>query len=446
MTPRTKNLFLQLKASFIYKILTIVLSFLIIKYMLPYLGVELYGVWAVILTFVNWIIFFDFGITNGVKNKIAESLTNNNYEEANQYISTGYIILLLFCIVVYIIFFTLSYFLNWQGILNITTISNNNLFYAMNTIIFFILINFTLSIIIAVLNAVQKASLIVLGQFLSQLFSLIFILILIQYTESNLIYICFSYGFALVLSNILLSVLFYRKNLKLVPTIKNFKKTKVQSILSLGMKFFFLQLTILVILTTDTVIITQLLGPQYVTTYDILFKYFGVMFTIHTIVNTPLWSMYTEAHIKNDYIWISKTLINMLKLIVIFILLATIMYLLKDIVFKLWIGDTKLFVSESNYIYMIIMVLMLIWHNTFAFFTNGINKTKNQLISTAVGALINIPLSIFFVKYVDMGLNGVLLATICSLSIFNITGIIEAAKEIQYMKKQGIIKHENFNS
>lgn len=408
--------------------------------MLLYLGVRLYGIWAVILVFVNWIIFFDFGIANGVKNKVSEALSKNKVDDANHYISTGYIILFTFCFIIYLLFFLLSYHLNWQSLLNITIISNDELSYAMHIIVFFVLLNFALSIIVSVLNAVQKASFIVLGQFMSQLFSLILILILMEYFERSLIYICFSYGLALVLSNIILSIVFYKNNLHLLPRISNFEKIKIKPIFGLGMKFFFLQLTILIIFTSDTMIITQLLGPEHVTTYSIIFKYFSVVIIIHTVVNTPLWSMYTESHIKNDHVWIKKTLMSMIKLIFVLIILAIFMYLMRDIVFKIWIGDTNLLDTKSNYIYMMVMTLMYVWHSTFSYFTNGINKTKNQLISTGIGAIINIPLSIYFVKYLNMGLDGVILATIISLSIFNITGSIQAFREIKDMEGK---KHEN---
>ncbi len=40
----------------------------------------------------------------------------------------------------------------------------------------------------------------------------------------------------------------------------------------------------------------------------------------------------------------------------------------------------------------------------------------------------NIPLSIFFVKYLELGLQGIILATILSLSIFALFGPIQVYK------------------
>ena len=436
MSLRNKNFIKQIKASFIYRILAMLISFVLVRYMLEYLGTELYGVWSVILSFMTWILFFDLGIANGVKNKVSESLARDEESEAQEFISTGYIILTVFSVAVYILFYIVSYFLDWQSIFNIYSISNDLLLKVLRITLFFILLNFVLSIIIAVFNAVQKASLVVLNQFLSNLLSLIMILLLLKYTTTNLLYLASAYGFILVLSNIILSVWFYKKNTMLSPKVHLFNRTKVKDISKLGMSFFFLQLTIFFMLTTDRFIITQLLGPSMVTTYDILYKYFGAILIIHGIVNSPLWPMYTEAYVKNDYKWISDTLVKMVKLCLIYIIILTVMIMFANVIFPLWLGDNTPEMSMSNYIYMAITLLFLAWHNIFAYFTNGIEQTKIQLYSTLFGAIINIPLSILFVKYFDMGLNGVLLATIISLSIFGFFGPIQAIKEIKLMKLQ----------
>jgi Na+-driven multidrug efflux pump len=81
------------------------------------------------------------------------------------------------------------------------------------------------------------------------------------------------------------------------------------------------------------------------------------------------------------------------------------------------------------------MFLFIVWHSIFAYFSNGIEKTNIQLVTTAIGALINIPLSVIFVKYFNLGIDGIILATIISLLIYCILGPIEAFKEINKMKE-----------
>jgi O-antigen/teichoic acid export membrane protein len=432
---RTINYKKQVSYSFVYKILSVFFSFLIVRFMLQYLGIELYGVWSVLLVLISWIIFFDFGIANGIKNKVSQSLANDDILSARQYISTGYIALFTFVLIVYLLFFGISFTINWQQIFNIYSISNKELLKLMQIVILLLLLNFVLSIISAIFNAIQKSSLVVLNQFISQVISFFFVLFLNYFTDTSIVLLGTTYASSLLISNIILSIWFYSKNHNLMPSIKYFEFSKLRSIVSLGATFFILQLTILIILSTDKFIITQLLGPAEVSRYDILFKYFSAISILHTIINAPLWSIYTEAYEKNDYTWISNTIKRMIKIFILYIFLSILMIVLGDFVIRVWISNELISFTLSNFIYMSILTLILAWYSIFAYFTNGINKTKIQLFSSILGAIINIPLSIFFVKYLEFGLNGILLATILSLTIFAIAGPIQTIYEIRLMKR-----------
>lgn len=434
MTTRNKNLLLQVGRSALYKMPAIIISFFLVRFTLKYLGTTNYGIWAIILAVINWIIFFDFGIANGVKNKIAESLSQKNYKNVNSYISTGYIILFGFCCVVFLLFSIISFYIDWQKLFNIHTISNSDLQNIMLISVAFILLNFSLSIITAILNAVQKVSLVVYGQLITQVVSLILILFLLKFTHDNLYYISCAYGVSLVFGNLILSFLFYKDNKDFFPSFKSYNRKEVNSILGLGIKFFFLQIIWLFIITTDSMLISHLLGPKYVSTYDILYKLFGFLMIIHSLINTPLWSIYTEAYDKNDYVWIQNTLMKMTLLMIAYVPIIFIFYTYSNYIIHIWLGNNKLLLEKSNVLFMGVLMFILIWYSIFAYFTNGINKTTNQLYSSLLGAVIHIPLAIYFVNSLNMGLNGVLLATILSLSIFGITGPIQAIKEIRKMK------------
>ena len=428
---RSLNYKKQLKFSFIYKILAIVAQFLIIRYTLEYLGVETYGIWSVILIFINWLIFFDFGIANGVKNQVAKSLSQNKIKDSKSFISTGYIVIFFLSTVIYMLLFISSYFINWQTVFNTEIYSIEYLQNVVLIISFFILINFVLSTANGIFNATQNASLIVLNQFLTQIFSLTIIFILSIYTTKNLIYLSIAYGVSLVLSNLILSFYFYSKIKYLIPRFSFYDKKKIKSILSLGFKFFIIQITVLIIMSSDRMITIQLLDSTNVTNYDLIYKYFSILLIVSSLISTPLWSMYTEAYKKKDYNWIKKTLRNLNLLLVGYLVLAFIMVLIGDKFILIWTGNKDIEIPLSNYIFMSSLILTMIWSTIYAYFLNGIEELNIQLITTSIGAIINIPLSIYFVKYLDLGLDGIILASITSMLIFNISGTIQTYRIIK---------------
>jgi Na+-driven multidrug efflux pump len=55
------------------------------------------------------------------------------------------------------------------------------------------------------------------------------------------------------------------------------------------------------------------------------------------------------------------------------------------------------------------------WNNIFAYFINGVGKIKLQMYYGIIAMIINIPISIFFAKTLNMGSAGVILGTCVSL-------------------------------
>ena len=90
--------------------------------------------------------------------------------------------------------------------------------------------------------------------------------------NTSLKYVAYFYGFANVIISLVFSFLFFEKRKEIRPSIKCYKKEKVKSLMSLSLPFFIIQLSMVIIFTTDNLIISNLLGPEEVTSYDIVLK------------------------------------------------------------------------------------------------------------------------------------------------------------------------------
>jgi O-antigen/teichoic acid export membrane protein len=433
---RTKNYFNQLKGSLIFKLLAIGSSFLIIPLMIKYLGIEQYGIWSTLLSIVSWIVLFDIGIGNGLRNKISESLAKDDKREVQRYISTAYVMIGIISVLLLTVFLLSSSFISWQSVFNTKIITNDELKDIVNVTAIFLFTNFWFSLINQVFNGLQKTSIVVFNQFLSNVFALVSVYILYRYFESSLFHLAFVYGLSLAMSSVMLSLWFYKKHNEFIPKIKHYGKVYVKSITSLGFKFFIIQIAVIVIFTTDKILITQLFGPEYVTSYDVVFKLFSIITIAHSLILAPLWSAYSDAYYRNDMQWIKKTIENQLK-IYIFIIITTILlgFLTKPII-SIWIGD-DLFVDVSLIIAMVIFILISAWNNIFSYFINATNQLKIQINTSIIAILINIPLSIFLVKYFNMGTYGIVIGTSLSLSLFAIFGSIQTFNIIKYKVNNG---------
>jgi len=421
---RTKNYFKQLKSSFIFKVLTILCGFLTIPLMIKYLGDEQYGIWSTLLSMVSWIVLFDIGIGNGLRNKISESLAKENTKEAQSYISTAYVLIGCISLVLLLVFLVISEYIPWLRVFNTSIISENDLRYVINITASILFINFWLSLINQVFNGIQKTSLTVFNQFLSNTFAIISIFILYKFFESSLVKLATVYGLSLLLSSILLSFWFFTKNTEFIPKIKNYAHIYTKSITSLGFQFFIIQIAYVIIFTTDKMLITQLFGPEYVTGYDVVFKLFSVITIAHSLLLAPLWAAYSDAYHREDFEWIQKTIKIQLKIYVLFILGTILLMFLAQPIISIWIG--KDFVVDKLIIISIgFFVLISVWCNIFSYYLNATNKLNVQIYSSVVAMVCNIPLSIYLVKQCGLGIEGVVFGTVLSLSLFAIFGSLQ---------------------
>ena len=410
---RTKNYFRQVKGSVLFKGLAVAASFFAVPLMIRYLGQEQYGVWSTLLSIMSWVVFFDLGIGNGLRNKLAESLAKNQPAEAAGYISSGYTWIGAISFILFVLVATASFLIPWQSVFNTKIVSDTVLRNTVLIAAFFVFLNFWLGLINQVLNAVQKTSTVVLGQFISNALGLLIVFVLTKITDASLLYLVTGYGISIVAASIFLSVWFYKSRVELVPKL-SFERKHIHPLLAVGMQFFVIQLAVLVIFTTDKMLITQLFGPLYVTQYDVVFKLFSVITLLHGLMTAPLWSAYTDAYHRSDLNWIKQTLHKQLWVFM-GIVLATVMFgfLAKSII-KLWVGS-DVDISSSLVFSMGIFVVISAWNNIFAFLLNGVQKIKLSLLVSVVAMIANIPISIFIANSTSFGVASVLIGTVIVL-------------------------------
>lgn len=411
---RTLNYLKQIKGAILYKSGAIAASFLAMPLMIAYLGSEQFGVWSTLLTIMSWVVFFDLGIGNGLKNKIAECLAKDESLVAGKYISSAYSLVGLILLVIWSAFLGASFIIPWQRVFNTLTISDVDLRTAVQVAISFVILNFLFGLVTAVIGAMQKSSLISLGQLMTNLVALAFVFFLNKFTEASIVNLALVYGIALVFPNVVLSFWIYKFYPHLRPRIE-FNSSHFSPLISVGSKFFAIQLAVLVVFATDKVLIAQMFGPHSVTEYELIFKVFSVITFAHALISTPLWSAYTDAYHREDISWIRNMLGKQLTLFVGVVLGILILCGLVEWIIAIWI-PIPIEISKSLVVAVAVFFIVSVWNNIFAMILNGIGKTSGQLYTALAAMLLNIPLAIFFVKVIGMGPSGVIFAAAISLS------------------------------
>lgn len=93
-----------------------------------------------------------------------------------------------------------------------------------------------------------------------------------------------------------------------MPTPSFFERSKIKEIVILGSKFFWIQLTTLLLFQSNNLIIAHTCGNTSVAEYNIAYKYIGLIEMAFMIIMTPFWSAATDAYARKDYQWIKGIL------------------------------------------------------------------------------------------------------------------------------------------
>jgi O-antigen/teichoic acid export membrane protein len=431
---RSKLVKLNLSQSFVYRMISIAISYLVVPLAISYVTFEQYGIWITILSILSWISFFDIGLGNGLRNKLTEALSENRIELAKEYIATAYFSITIIVLLLLVSTFIVIPNLQWNKVFNTQVLNESQFIVLMFIVIEAFLLNFLFSLVNQVFYAVQMASIPSLSQMLASIINFISVLILVNLTKGSLIYYSLSYCGAMVSVNLVLTIVFFKRHNYLKPNLKDIRISKLRDIMGTGIKFFVVQIAYIVIFTTDNMIITQVLGPRYVTEYDIVQKLFKAIILVHGIIVTPLWSAYTDSYIKGDIKWIKNTLkkLNLLMIPIIFGVLF--IFFTSDLLIKIWIGKS-IELTPYLVLFSAIYAVISIWNNIYAFFLNGINVLNLQMFTSLIGGVLNIPISIYLANNMGMGSSGVILGTVISLSFFAILGPIQTYKIIKDKEK-----------
>lgn len=416
---RSDKILKNVLLSFGVKAGSIVVGLLLVPLTINYINPMQYGIWLTISSVVSWMSFFDIGMGNGLRNKLAAAIALEQYDKAKKYVSTTYATLALISAALLLLLFLVNPLFDWRAILSIPASMAENMQSLVLIVFSAFCCQFVIQLINIVLTATHEPALSGLISFLGQLALLISVLIL-KYTVPGSLHLLVAVLTAVPLLVLLVaSIVLYAGKLKrMAPSIRSVDFSYARDILQVGGSFFFIQIGALVLFQTDNIIITKLLGPQSVSEFNVAYKLFATVNMVFVIIVTPYWSAFTDAYTKQDFAWMRRNMNLMRKIWLLLSGMTLLLLFCAPWVFRLWLGDT-LTVSPTLSIAIAVYVVIYMWQTLHVFFLNGLGKIRLQLIWVTLSALVNIPLAIWLGK--SWGNAGIISA---NTAVFFLMGIL----------------------
>lgn len=396
---------------------------------------EVLGLWFTILSLLNWILNFDLGIGNGLRNHLSTAISLGNKEDVKRYISSAYISIGAIVTVLSVIFPFVIYKVDLNNLLSIekTEISPKALYITAVIVFVGVMVQFWLKLINSVLYALQKSS---VNNFLVLCTNVMILVVAVVFpsgtNDRNIIVMAIVHAVAVALPLIVATVSVFAKKLRYaIPRIKYFSKEHGKKVLSLGGIFFFIQIAYMIIMSTNEFLITKTSGNADVVDYQAYYKLFSLASTVFALALTPLWSVITKAKAENNIGWIKSTYKKFMLLGGVFCIGEFGLVVLMEPLMKIWLGADSL--PEISYFSGIMCALLgcaMIMNGVFSNIANGTGELKVQAVCFGIGAVLKIPLSYILVSLLGSW-NGVVLANIICMGIYC---IIQPISLIKYFK------------
>lgn len=417
-SERTMVVKKNILGSFGIKGLSILTSLILVPFTIQLLNQEKYGIWMTIFSIVSWFNMMDIGIGNGFRNKFAEAVAVNNKNLAREYVQTFYSSMGIIATGFFVLFTLINPFLNWHAILNLPNDFNENISFIVWTVFGLFCLQLYLKNISTLLLSIQKTTYSNALLLYANIGALFLIFILQQLGLISL----FSIAVAFMISPII--VFFTSTVLAFTGSLKQYKpvlfslpsRKYFKDLVGLGLKFFFIQITAIVMYSASNLIITQLYGPADVTPYNVAFRLYSSVQVVFSIIVTPFWSAFTEANAINDHTWIKRSINKLMLVWALFSIGVFGLWLVSPFIFRMWVGSDVIITSSLSLQFALFVVINS-WTSIFSFFVAGIGRITVSLYGAVIQLIVNIPLAILLAKYLNLNTTGVILATNINLMI-----------------------------
>lgn len=394
---KNKNIILNVIAAFLVKGGSMIVSLFTLPAYIRYFNDQtVLGVWLTLLSVLNWVLSFDLGIGNGLRNHLTIAITENKQDDVKKYISSAYMMIGIFSAAIIIVAKIIFPYINWNAIFAVPEnyISCRTMKKAVEIVFTGLMLQFFLRLINSVLYALQLSS---VNNALALLSNIIILLAIniIPHTnaETDLLRLAYVNILAVNIPLVIATIIVFLSKLKdCKPRLLYYKKEYARTILGMGIVFFVLQFASVLIGNTNEFLISHFCQVSDVVEYQPYYKLTNVCITIFGLAMTPIWSAVTKGMANKDFLWIRRLYTSLLGLaIVAGVAMMGLVPLLPYIV-KVWLGDG--YVIKTGYtILFVIYSAFAIWNSVNSTIANGLGVLKAQAIFLTFGAILNIPLS-----------------------------------------------------
>lgn len=377
------------------------------------------GIWFSMVSVLNWILTFDLGIGNGLRNQLVPYLNRNDKKEVKYLISSSYFFLGIISMIMLFIGTLLISKIDLNTLLNISDKVIGAKILSISVLIVFagVIFRFFLQIIVSIFYAMQQTVIPNILTLISSILVLVFVNIYKQGSvENKLVALSLAQSITLCLPLLIATVVIFRTRLKEEkPSFKAIDWNRGKKVVSLGGKFFLIQICLMIISSTNDILISNLTLPEATVEFQAYNRIFYTIITLFSLLTQPMWSAFSQANATRNYVWIRKIYNKFNTLAFFGTILGFGIALIFKFIVRLWLGENSVPIHLSYALWFAVLISVNLFINASTCVANGLNELRCQMIGTVIGAILKVPLSIVLVRVFNSWI-GVIISNIFVLT------------------------------
>ena len=414
---RLRQVILGAGANVVSTLLGFLVFFISVPLTVGYLGPERFGAWMAIASLAGMLGFMDFGVGNGLVSQVAAKNVDPDKQQLKNTISSGLVTLTVIGFLGGALLFTLNaLFPLWQ-ILNIESeVAKQDAEQLVLVFILFFAINIPLNGLYKILLGLQRNWLVHAIKSCASILSLILIVTLSHY-EADPAYLLLATFGVQVSAAALLIPYFFSRNFVSRQSLVDWKshRSTYKQLLNVGGLFLVLQLGMMAGWGADALLISSLASVSAVAQFAVVHRLYQFVSVPVTIINTPMWGAYADAHAQKDYAFIARTLKTSLAMtLTISSVLSLSILLASDYIFSFWLKD-ELHIPRNLIIGFTVWKILESVGHSLSMALNGMHIIKPQVVSVFLLCSMVLPLKFLYTP--EYGGTAVIWSTVLAYTL-----------------------------
>ncbi len=402
---KNSAVFRNIVYAYIIKAGSVLIGVLLVSAYIKYFSdAVILGIWYTILSIVSWVINFDVGIGHGLRNMSVKAMACKDTAWLKRLVSSGYVIIAIICLAIFFVGSILIWLLDWNAFFKVSAEQISSQTLTLSIFISFagIVLQLVLKLVTSLFNAMEKTALTSLLTLLTNLLIVLFVMFFRgKDQETNLLALSVMYFFALNLPYAVASIIVYSRKLKEIrPSLRAFEWRTGKSILSLGGKFFWIQIMLMVVTATNELFITRLVSVDQVVVFQIYNKLYGTVLLLFSLITNPMWSAMGKAWQLEDYSGVRRMYRNLHYLALLWTLGILLMGIFLQPIVNIWLREDAIAMDIKSILIFSVYSIIMVFAYAQSALSNAISLLGGQMWCYTVAAVLKYPLCLLFLPIV----------------------------------------------